>query len=373
MLIKQLKSRGLNKSFQKKAALALITLALLMNIACPLGKRVPPLPPVEKVQQRVEISGFQQGSIVNLAWKLPDRNAKAESNLNISRVDIYRLAEPLNSTLSLTEEEFASRSTLIASIPVTEEDFARKQVTYQDHLDFAGQAVRLRYAIRFVNASGQKAAFSNFLLIEPTAKIATAPSQLNAKTTEEAILLDWRAPETNVDGSIPANVLGYNIYRKTVTNADFTLLNKQPTTRNQFADNSFEFDREYTYFVRAVSLGSDGEPVESLNSNRLTITPKDTFPPSAPSAITIAAAPGNLSIFFAINPEKDIAGYRIYRTLNPDLPKNQWQLLTKELLTTNTFQDTTVESGKTYHYYLVAVDQAGNLSQPSEAVSDTAP
>jgi fibronectin type 3 domain-containing protein len=373
MLIKQLKLNRLSKVLQNKAALALIALALLINTACPLGKRTPPLPPVERVPQRVEISGYQQGSFVNLSWTMPARNAGASSSLNISRVDVYRLAETPDSPLSLTEEEFASRGTLVAAVPISEDDFARKQITYQDALDFAGQSVRLRYAIRFVNAAGQKAAFSNFLLIEPAAKIASAPSLLRVEVTEEEILLVWSAPESNVDGSTPTNVLGFNIYRSSMDPAGFKLMNTQPVTGNQFADNFFEFDREYAYFVRAVSLGTGGEPVESLNSNQVTVLPRDTFPPSAPTAITIAAAPNNISIFFAINPERDIAGYRVYRTENPDLPKAEWRLLTKELLTTNTFQDVAVESGKTYYYYLTAVDRAGNVSPPSETVSDTVP
>lgn len=371
MLIKHLEFKNLSKAFSKQAPLALIVLALLIALGC--GKRTPPLPPIERVPQRVEISGFQRGNIINLSWIMPTRNANDNSTLNIERIDVFRLAEPFNSPLSLTEEEFASRSTQIGTIPITDSDFGRKELVYKDALDFAGQAVRLRYAIRFVNASGQKAGFSNFLLIEPTAKIASAPSLLNSKITENAIILDWIAPETNVDRTKPVNILGFNVYRKTSGNENYSLLNKQPITKNQFTDDFFEFGKTYNYFVRTVSLGNNGAPVESLDSNEITLNPKDVFAPSAPSAITMAAAPGNLSIFFAVNPEKDIAGYNIYRSTNSNLPKNQWQLLTKDLLTTNTYQDKTVESGKIYYYYLIAVDTAGNISEPSEIVFETAP
>lgn len=371
MFIKHFKLKILSKGFSKKASLALLTLSLLTALGC--GKRTPPLPPIERVPQRMEISGFQRGNLVNLSWIMPARNAADSSALNIDRVDVYRLAESLDSPLSLTEEEFASRSTLIASIPVSANDFGRKQLIYKDLLDFAGQAVRLRYAIRFVNSSGQKAGFSNFLLIEPTAKIASAPSLLDFEVSEDAVLLNWDAPETNVDGTRPVNLLGFNVYRKLAENESYKILNNQPITKNQFFDSFFNFDTTYNYFVRAVSLGSNGEPVESLDSNEITVNPKDVFAPSAPSAITIAAAPSNLSIFFAVNPEKDIAGYKVYRSTDPSLPKDAWQLLTKELLTTNTFQDKTVESGKTYYYYLQAVDRAGNISKASEVVSETAP
>lgn len=370
MLIKHLNLISLNKVFLKKAALTLITLVLLISVGC--GKKAPPLPPIERVPQRVQISGFQRGNVINLAWIMPARNSKEGSVSNIDRVDIYRLAESVNSSLSLTEAEFASQSTLIKSMPIANDDFALKQLTYQDSLDFAGQPVRLRYAIRFVNSSGQKAAFSNFLLIEPTARVAVPPSGVKANESEDAILLNWNIPQTNVDGSKPANVLGYNIYRKATASNDFKVLNNQPITSNQYADNFFEFDKTYDYMVRTVSLGGNAEPIESLDSNVFTLNPKDTFPPSAPGGLTIAVAPNSLSVFFATNPEKDIAGYQIYRTLNTALPKSEWQLLTKELLTTNIFQDTKVESGKTYFYYIIAVDKAGNASEPSEIVSETA-
>ena len=125
--------------------------------------------------------------------------------------------------------------------------------------------------------------------------------------------------------------------------------------------------------VRSVSLGTEGAQVESLNSNSISVSPRDIFPPSAPASITVAAAPGRLSIFFPANPEGDIAGYNIYRSTDADLPKNKWDKLNAELLTRTTFQDEKVESGKRYYYYLTAVDQAGNTSPASEVVSETVP
>jgi hypothetical protein len=259
------------------------------------------------------------------------------------------------------------------TLPITVADFGQKQIIYNDILEFPNQPVRLRYAIRFANASGQKAAFSNFLLIEPIAKVAGNPASLNATILEQSIKLDWIAPNLNVDGTKPANILGYNIYRADRDTDIPILLNPYPITDVSFNDKDFEFEKAYEYFVRTVSLGSNGEPVESLDSNKIEIKPKDTFAPSPPSAITIAAAPNNLSIFFAVNVEKDFVGYNIFRTINPNQPKSEWMLITKEILLTNTFQDFAVEPGKTYYYYLTATDRAGNVSQPSEVVTETAP
>jgi hypothetical protein len=344
---------------------------LLISLNC--GKRKPPLPPKERVIQRVEISGFQRGNQVVLSWTMPARNASSGSVMNIDRADIYRLAEPLSSPRTLSEEEFASRSTLVATLNIRESDFGLKSLSYTDSLQFAGQPARLRYAIRFVNTAGQKAAFSNFFLLEPAARIASAPTSLAAKVSQDAVSLDWDAPTSNVDGSSPASILGYNIYRSDSDKIPGRMLNKTPVSDTNFDDEFFEFDKPLFYFVRAVSVGSGGEPVESRESNIIEITAKDTFPPSPPSAITVAATPTTISVFFATNPEKDVVGYRLYRSEDPALEKSKWELLTPTPLTTNTYQDSRVSSGRSYYYYLTAIDKAGNVSEPSPVVSEIVP
>ena len=354
-----------------KAALALIVLILLMSFGC--GKRTPPVPPKERVAQRAEVSGFQRGSRVILSWTMPARNAPAGNVLNIARADVYRLTEPLDAPQGLSEEDFASRSVLVAAIPITDADFGLKTLSYTDTLEFAGQAARLRYAVRFVNSAGQKAAFSNFYLIEPASRIAGPPTSLAADLSQDQTGLMWAAPVTNADGTTPVNILGFNIYRSSSEREPAKLLNKTPVTETFYNDRFFEFNKPYFYFVRAVSLGTDGQPVESGESNIVNLTPTDTFAPSAPESITLAATPTTISIFFPINPETDVIGYRIYRSTDATEPKVNWQLLTKELLAANTYQDNQIESGKTYYYYITAIDNAGNVSETSEVVSETVP
>ncbi|MEQ1921177.1 MAG: hypothetical protein ABL952_01595 [Pyrinomonadaceae bacterium] len=344
---------------------------MLIGLGC--GKRGAPVPPKERVLQRVEISGFQRGNQVILTWQMPVSNAPVGNVQNISRADIYRLAEPVNSPQALSEEEFANRSSLITAMPISDSDFGNKMLQFKDTLQFAGQAARLRYAIRFVNSSGQKAAFSNSLLIEPASKIANGPASLLAEASQDAVLLKWQAPTSNIDGSQPVSVLGYNVYRSNSEKEPANLLNKTPITTTSFDDEFFDFSKDYYYFVRAVSVGVQAEPVESVESNILKFKAIDSFAPSAPSAITVAAAPNAISIFFAVNPEKDIAGYRIYRSINKDRAKDKWELLTPQLLQTNTYQDTKVESGKTYYYYITATDKTGNVSSLSDVVSETVP
>jgi len=154
-------------------AFCLFTFAFSLS-AC--GKRRPPLPPVERVPQRTELlSGVQRGNQVILSWPAPRRNAPEESVQSIRRIDVYRLAEGIRDPLPLTEEEFNARSTLIGSVGAQEIDRAAETLSYTDELSLT-EPVRLRYAVRYVNAAGQRAAFSNFLLIEPAASVSQPPS-----------------------------------------------------------------------------------------------------------------------------------------------------------------------------------------------------
>jgi hypothetical protein len=370
----KVKVKDKRRAFFLTFAFLLLPFALTFS-AC--GKRRPPLPPVEGVPQRTELlSGAQRGNQVILSWPAPARNASDESVQSIRRIDIYRLAEPVDAPLPLTEEEFGSRSTLIGSVTYETIQTSGATLNYIDELTLS-EPVRLRYALRYVNAAGQRASFSNFLLVEPAARVSQPPTVgEQPSVSESAINVRWQAPSANVDGSTPPNLLGYNIYRTTRSQNEpgQTPLNgDRPLTTTQYADQSFNFGEEYVYVVRAVSLGTGGQPVESLNSNAVTVAPRDIFAPAPPSGLSSGPAPGRISIFFAANPERDVVGYNIYRSTNPDAPRQSWTKLNRDLLERTTFQDDTVQSGVKYYYYLTAVDAAGNVSQPSEIVSETAP
>ena len=284
------------KHLMSKALIALFAFVLLSSLSC--GKRRPPLPPTERVSQRVVLSGFQRGSNIILSWKMPARNAAKGSVLNISRADIYRLAEPTGAALTLSEEEFASRSVLIATVPVADKDFGLKSLGFQDRLELVDQPARLRYSVRLANASGQKGAFSNFVVIEPLPRVASAPTSLIAAVSQESITLNWNAPKENIDRSAQVNLLGFYVYRSTSENEPAKLLTKSPVTGTTYRDEYFEFGKQYYYFVRAVSASTEAVPIESDESNIVKIKPIDTFAPAPPSAITLAAGQNIISIFF---------------------------------------------------------------------------
>lgn len=343
-------------------SLPLLVASALLLAAC--GKRRPPLPPVQRTPQRTELlSGVQQGSQVILSWPAP--------RTTLQRIDIYRLVEPLDAPLPLTEEEFAARASIIGYLAADQLARAGQTITYTDTLRLTPRPVRLRYAIRYVNRNGQPGPFSNFLLLEPASRVPLPPTITDVTQSEQAITIRWTPPTANVDGSAPANLLGYNLYRSSAAEPALQPLNQQLLTTTSFADRNFRFGEEYTYVVRAVTIDSQGNQVESLNSNAVRVAPRDVYPPSAPTAVTIAAAPGRIALFFPANPERDVVAYQIYRSTDPQLPKERWTRLAR--IARTTFQDDNVVAGTRYYYYVTAVDAAGNESPPSEVVSEIAP
>jgi hypothetical protein len=347
----------------------------VLSLAPTCGKRTPPLPPIERIPQRTEqLTGAQRGNRIILSWPAPLRNAGDGSVQSIRKVDVYRVAEKPNSPLPMTEEEFAVRSILVGSVTYDEIRNSGPTLTYTDTLALTEPA-RLRYAVRYVNAAGQRAAFSNFFLMEPAARIAGPPTITGKEESETANTIIWEAPKTNIDGSTPVNVLGYNVYRTTAATkvAAQNPLNQEPITATRYEDKTFKFGEKYVYVVRAVSLGTEGRPVESLDSDSIPVSQDDSYAPSAPGKISAVGAAGRISMFWPANPESDVAGYLIYRSTDPNLPQDRWTLLTPAVYTKTTFADENVESARTYYYYVIAVDNAGNKSKASEVVSDTVP
>jgi fibronectin type 3 domain-containing protein len=185
-------------------------------------------------------------------------------------------------------------------------------------------------------------------------------------------------------------VTGYRIYR-TESNSSADSSSAQPLPRkkadasdtplassetNNYNDTTFSFDRTYVYIVRSVIQAEGGE-LESSESQPVTVTPRDTFPPAAPQGLVIAllpgATPGALvaDLSWSISLETDLAGYRVYKS---EQESTRGQVLNPELLPTPAIRDTSVEPGHRYWYTVTAVDRAGNESAPSAAVQvDVAP
>jgi hypothetical protein len=345
----------------------LFVAGLLFFTAC--GKIGDPLPPIPKAPLIVsELAATQQGTSIILTFPV----AKATRTEKLKRIDIYRLIEPSTAPLGIAEEDYLTRAALITSLSEAQLPGQTSIVTYVDPIDFkaVNDQTRFRYAVRLVNLEDRPADLSNYAMLTPLSTVPEPPLGLQAKVTQNEIVITWQPPAANLNGSTPANVLGYNLYRR--AGNQLTKVNAAPLTEPRYVEKQFQFGATYEYIVRALSVPRAGAPltevIESNASLPLTITPQDTFPPTAPTAITIASRGGLVSLFWPANPEPDVIGYHIYRSED----EKTWNKITPRPITTITFSDRQVQIGKRYFYQITAVDNAGNESERSEVKSEIA-
>jgi hypothetical protein len=141
-----------------------------------------------------------------------------------------------------------------------------------------------------------------------------------------------------------------------------------------FRDTHFDFEREYVYAVRSLVIYPQVR-LESADSNLLQVTPKDTFPPAAPQGLQVmyvpadGETPAHLELSWSINGEPDLSGYNVYRGDDATAPVR----LNPETLLSPAFRDMSAVTGHRYRYTVTAIDQAGNESAPSSAVSANVP
>ncbi len=361
-------------TYYKKVVIHSFCWALIFAFSAALigcGRVGPPLPPIKYKALVPEVLQVRQrGTALVITWPKP--SVVAIDNSKIARAEILRRDEKADTPARLPEEQFLNEAQIVGTISLKDITTAEANtLVFTDKLPEGGLSsqLRYRYAIRYINFSGASLPLSNYALLEPITAVAKAPETLTSELTQEAIKLSWTPPTSNLDESQPARAVGYNIYRRTKDQLDFPdkPINANLLTNNSFEDKQFRFGNNYIYIVRSVSPGKEGT-IESPDSMEVSVKAKDTFPPLAPTNVTGAAAAGISSLFWPANKEKDLKGYLVYRAENKNTPSSQWMKLTPAPITTTTFRDERAQVGKTYFYFITAIDITGNESSPSEAV-----
>ncbi|HSE98675.1 MAG TPA: hypothetical protein VLD57_10460 [Blastocatellia bacterium] len=342
------------------------------------GKVGAPVPPARIRDRTTELAAVQRGSIVLLSWPAPALTDQESSASYIDRVNIYRLVERRDEEPVLDPDLYEESAQLIGfidrdTLESLVEDTGSLQ--FSDALDLSQPLAnsRLRYAIRYVNKRGQNSIFSNTVAMEPVAGVAMPPTSLTARDeAQDRVVISWTAPAANVDGSSPASVVGYNIYRRTAKReAGGKTLNSEPITKTSFIDQNFQYQVDYAYVVRTLSQGTEGL-IESADSETVVFKPVDQFAPASPDPVSIASAGGVISLFWPSSDARDVIGYNVYRAETADAGVNDWVRLTDQPVTAVTFRDEKVVHDRRYYYRVTAIDRFNNESDPSRVVSETA-
>ncbi len=105
--------------------------------------------------------------------------------------------------------------------------------------------------------------------------------------------------------------------------------------------------------------------IESDATKPVCVTPVDTFPPSAPTGLAALPSPGRITLVWTAVDAPDFAGYLVLRR---DTPTGTFEPLIAAPMAETQYTDATTKEGASYTYEVVAVDQAGNRSAPSNQV-----
>ncbi len=350
-----------------KLTCSLLVFGLLLTTGC--AKIADPLPPLIRIPKpAADLAAFQSADTIVLTFSRPTVNMDGSPATTLETIQVLRLEEYSNggeNRLPLPEKSFRQQAELILAIE--EADFSNYLkngiFTVRDTLIKSGvpglYPAAFRYAVLFVNDKRQAAGLSNQASIAPVS-LPSHPSALSAEVTETSIQLRWEAPTENTDGTKPARIAGYNIY-KSAEEGEMSEapINSKPVQGLDYEDRNFRFDKTYYYSISTV--GSLKNPyAESLLSKTYPVVTRDIFPPAPPDNFNAALEGGNVILLWAPSPSGDIAGYRLFRRDKETVTR---QSLQQELLTTLSFRDDDAQSGKSYEYTIQAVDKHGNESE----------
>ena len=175
-----------------------------------------------------------------------------------------------------------------------------------------------------------------------------APKKVKSIYVSEAsassLKIGWEAAEDN------EGVVGYEVYRNNVRIAT--------TGNTSYLDKNLKPDTSYTYVVYAFD---EARNVSEASDELYATTEQDEEAPEVPQNLKVKSKTGS-SVWLGWDFSQDnveTSGYKIYRDgefLADSGSKNE-------------YKDSTITSGKSYTYQVLAYDEAGNESELSEEIS----
>ena len=346
------------------------------------GEPVPPSPPVPAAIK--DLGAHQAGDGVQLSFTLPSNSISGQKLAAPPAVEILRgSVKPDGSADAKSFRE-------VYTIPGALVDNYREDGRVVFTVPIAPEETRshpggaVAYAVR-TRASMKRASADSNVVSLRVVPVPAPIASVEARVTESAIELTWPVPAATAAGELVTTISSYKIYRSETHPAEAGALPRDllpgkleahpallaSSESNTFRDASMVFDHTYVYLVRSV-IQVEGNELESSDSQPVTVTPYDTFPPAVPQGLVAAVLPGATSgtvlvdLSWSINLETDLAGYHVYRS---EQEGTRGQLVTPDLLPTPAVRDTSVEPGHRFWYTVTAVDRAGNESPPCAPVA----
>jgi len=302
-----------------------------------------PLYPALRVPSRViDLTAVERGDHLDVHFTIPAMTTEGLVLKEIGGVDL-RIGPSATTPFNLTA--WANNATRAAAPPV---DKPGSVTVHVPATQFIGKDVIV--SVRVANTRGRNSEWSNLAPVSVEQPLVT-PSDFKAEASPQGVALTWSAP----------GAMQFHIYRKAEQETMPSVL--ATASAPNYVDTTAEYGKTYEYYVESFR-----DKTVSDVAGPVSITPKDTFPPHVPTGLTASAGLNSIELAWDRNPEPDFKEYRLYRS---EAGGPFVQIAAG--LEAPSYSDHNIESGKHYRYRLTALDQAGNVSEPSEPVEAVAP
>ncbi len=188
--------------------------------------------------------------------------------------------------------------------------------------------------------------------VMPTSAPVT-PTGLTATGGSNGVALKWKANSAG-------NVAGYNVYRATDPNGTFTLLNSVLLTGTTYTD--ILAPSGVVSYYKLTAVDNNGLESGAATASATSTGTGTGTAPTAPSGLTASPSASSITLNWVDNSSNE-TGFQIMRKIGAG---GTYAPLTTTAANVTNFVDTSVSSGNTYYYQVIAVNGAGNSSASNE-------
>jgi len=317
---------------------ALLAAAALFASGC--GEIGEPLPPLANIPARVTgLAAVERGSRIIVQFSLPTLTTESMVLKTPVKLDLRLGLAPD----PFRAEAWAAQAKAIPEGPV-QNGIARYEIPAAEWI---GKDVTI--AVRVFGSNGKEAGWSNFVTVHVVPP-PEEPAGVRADPTADGVRLTWQAHGDE-----------FRVLRRTDNEAFAVVATVQ---QPEWLDRGAEFGKSYDYLVQTVVKAGDDQRAESDLPPAISITPQDIFPPATPTGLRAASSPNSIELAWDRNAEPDLAGYRVYRSVDNGEPER-----IAEVIGVPSYSDHSVERGKIYHYSVSAFDRNSNESPRSEGIA----
>ncbi len=322
--------------------------------ACPLavvlgacGAVGDPLPPLRNLPQPVsDLTARQIGHNIEFEWTWPLFTTEGTVAREVGGFTLWAVEVP-DLRSDLTSETIDGYRRLVRTVDAADitDPGPGSRLRLQSPLSDWQLGQPVIVVVVGANRAGQDAGYSNQVRLQPLEPPAE-PQWVKVESAPDGVSLAWEPAQQAEE---------YSIERTDVPDGPFRPLGRLGIT--SFLDRGAIRNRTYRYRLRPYRMSAAGW-VEGPPSAESEITLTDRFPPAPPPGLRAVRTRSSVELSWLPSPESDVSGYYLLR---------DGETLSGHL-TTTTFSDSAALPDANYEYTVIAIDTAGNESEPSVPV-----